>query len=76
VRIGCVDVRELSADRLYRLVSFVFQDVQLLRASVRDISRWPDATDAEVHAVARGRGSTTQSPSLPDGDESVVGRDT
>ncbi|MEV6910372.1 ABC transporter ATP-binding protein [Amycolatopsis sp. NPDC051071] len=36
VRLGGVDLRELGSRELYRTVSFVFQDVRLLRASVAD----------------------------------------
>ncbi|MGO1347159.1 MAG: ATP-binding cassette domain-containing protein, partial [Bifidobacterium psychraerophilum] len=36
VRIGGVDVRDMSYDKLYSTVSFVLQDAQLLRMSVRD----------------------------------------
>ncbi|WP_406074201.1 ATP-binding cassette domain-containing protein [Streptomyces virginiae] len=36
ITIGGVDLRELAARDLHRTVSFVFQDVSLLRASVAD----------------------------------------
>ncbi|WP_406231007.1 ATP-binding cassette domain-containing protein [Nocardia sp. NBC_01009] len=36
VALGGVDLRELGSRELYRTVSFVFQDVRLLRASVAD----------------------------------------
>ncbi|SCF73675.1 ATP-binding cassette, subfamily B [Streptomyces sp. Cmuel-A718b] len=36
VTIGGVDLREIGSRQLYRTVSFVFQDVRLLRASVAD----------------------------------------
>ncbi|WP_314451029.1 ABC transporter ATP-binding protein [uncultured Microbacterium sp.] len=55
VAIGDVDVRDLRSRELYRDVGFVFQDVQVLRASLREnirLSR-PDATDAEVEQAAR-----------------------
>ncbi|KTR93947.1 ABC transporter [Microbacterium testaceum] len=55
VAIGGVDVRDLRSRELYRDVGFVFQDVQVLRASLREnirLSR-PDATDAEVEQAAR-----------------------
>ncbi len=77
VRIGGVDLRELSADRLYRLVSFVFQDVRLLRASVRDnvaLAR-PDATDAELRAAAAAARIADRIDALPRGWESVIGED-
>ena len=36
VLLGGVDLREIGSRELYRQVSFVFQDVRLLRASVAD----------------------------------------
>lgn len=77
VRIGGVDLRELGADRLYRLVSFVFQDVQLLRTSVRDniaLAR-PEASDADVVAAARAAQIHHRITALPRGYDSVVGAD-
>jgi ATP-binding cassette subfamily B protein len=77
IRIGGVDVRELPTAELYRLVSFVFQDVQLLRASVRDniaLAR-PDATDAEIEAVARAAQIHDRITELPGGYDAVVGVD-
>jgi ATP-binding cassette subfamily B protein len=77
VRIGGVDVRELSAERLYRTVAFVFQDVQLLRTSVRDniaLAR-PDAGLAEVEAAARAANVHDRIAALPRGYDSVVGVD-
>ncbi len=77
IRIGGVDLRELSTDRLYRLVSFVFQDVQLLRASVRDniaLAR-PEATEADVYAAARAAQIHDRITELPRGYDSVVGQD-
>lgn len=77
IRIGGVDLRELPGDRLYRLVSFVFQDVRLLRASVRDnvaLAR-PEASDAELRAAAAAAGIDERIDALPRGWDSVVGVD-
>ena len=77
IRIGGVDLRELSGDRLYRLVSFVFQDVRLLRAGVRDnvaLAR-PEASDAELRAAAAAAGIDERIDALPRGRDSVVGVD-
>lgn len=77
IRIGGVDVRELRTARLYRLVSFVFQDTSLLRASVRDniaLAR-PEATEDEVHASARGAQIHDRVLDLPRGYDSVIGQD-
>ncbi|GAA0545827.1 ABC transporter ATP-binding protein [Actinomadura livida] len=77
VAIGGVDVREIAPDRLYRLVSFVLQDVQLLDASVRDNIRLarPDADDETVRRAARAAAIDDRVRALPRGYDSVVGRD-
>ncbi|MFD0890156.1 ABC transporter ATP-binding protein, partial [Streptosporangium algeriense] len=36
ITLGGADLRELGSEQLYRTVSFVFQDIRLLRASVAD----------------------------------------
>ncbi|MFI2209229.1 ABC transporter ATP-binding protein [Streptomyces sp. NPDC020141] len=77
VRVGGADLRDLPAEHLYRLVSFVFQDVQLLRASVREniaLAR-PDAPDTEVRAAARAAGIHDRILELPGGYDSVVGEE-
>ncbi|WP_142850386.1 ABC transporter ATP-binding protein [Telmatospirillum sp. J64-1] len=54
VRIGGVDLRNIPLDRLHDLISVVFQDVYLFDDTVMNNIRMarPDATDAEVRAVA------------------------
>jgi ATP-binding cassette, subfamily B, bacterial IrtA/YbtP len=77
VRIGGVDVRDLTPERLYRSVAFVFQDVQLLRTSLRNniaLAR-PDATKEEVEAAARAAQIHDTIAALPRGYDSVVGED-
>lgn len=55
VTIGDLDVRQTHSADLYREVGFVFQDLHLLRVSLRDNIRLtrPDATDEEVEGAAR-----------------------
>lgn len=55
VRIGGVDVRDMRSSEVLRLITMVFQDVVLLRDTVRENIRLgrPEATDAEVEAAAR-----------------------
>lgn len=55
IRIGGVDLREMSADTLNRTVAMVLQDVVLFEGTVSENIRLGrmDATDAEVEAVAR-----------------------
>ncbi|MFP3968527.1 ABC transporter ATP-binding protein [Actinomadura fulvescens] len=77
VAIGGVDVRDIAPDRLYRLVSFVLQDVELLDASVRDNIRLarPDADDDTVRRAARAAAIDERIRALPGGYDSMVGRD-
>ncbi|WP_165966470.1 ABC transporter ATP-binding protein [Actinomadura sp. 7K507] len=77
VAIGGVDVREIAPDRLYRLVSFVLQDVRLLDASVRDNIRLarPDADEETVRRAARAAAIDERIRALPGGYDSMVGRD-
>lgn len=77
VRIGGVDVRDIAPDVLYRHVSFVLQDPQLLDISIRDNialgaadvsddAVWEAAADARIDDYIR---------SLPNSLDSIVGRD-
>lgn len=55
ISIGGVDVRDITAEELYRTVSFVLQDPQLIRASIRDniaLGR-PDATLEQIREAAK-----------------------
>jgi ATP-binding cassette, subfamily B, bacterial IrtA/YbtP len=77
VTIGGVDVRDIAPDQLYRLVSFVLQDVQLLDASVRDNIRLarPDADEETVRRATRAAAIDERIGALPRGYDSMVGRD-
>jgi len=75
VRLGGVDLRSIGRDDLYRHVGFVFQDVQLLRASVADniaLAR-PDATRADIEAAARAAQIHDRICELRDGYDTVIG---
>lgn len=77
VRIGGVDLRDLDPTELYRLVGFVLQDVALVRGSIRDniaIAR-PDASDAELAAVAQAARIHDRILQLPRGYDSEIGVD-
>lgn len=67
----------LSTEELFRHVSFVFQDVQLLRTSVLDNIRMAraDATLEQVHAAARSAQIHARILELPRGYDSVIGED-
>ncbi|GAA3093350.1 ABC transporter ATP-binding protein [Streptomyces rectiviolaceus] len=77
VAIGGVDLRELGSRELYRLVSFVFQDVRLLRASVADniALAVPHADREDVVRAARLANIHDRILELPRGYESVIGED-
>lgn len=75
VRIGGVDVRELTAASVHRAVGFVTQDGHLLHDTVAANLRIgaPEATDAELWAALRRARLDGLVASLPDGLATVVG---
>ncbi len=77
IEIDGVPIASLDAQRLYGTVGFVFQDVALLRATVRDniaLAR-PDATQDEIERVARAAQIHDRILALPDGYDTVLGED-
>nr|WP_251021757.1 ABC transporter ATP-binding protein [Streptomyces sp. ISL-98] len=74
VALGGVDLRELSSRELYRTVSFVFQDVRLLRASVADniALAVPHAGFDDVVRAARLANIHDRILELPRGYETVI----
>ncbi|MBG0826625.1 ABC transporter ATP-binding protein [Planomonospora sp. ID67723] len=77
VVLGGADLREIDSRELYRMVSFVFQDVRLLRASVADniALAIPDADRDEVIRAARLANIHDRIVELPRGYETVIGED-
>ena len=77
VAVGDVDVRDIAGSDLYRTVAFVFQDVQLLRASVRDNIRLArsDATDEQVEQAARAAQIHDRIRRFDHGYDAVIGED-
>jgi ATP-binding cassette, subfamily B, bacterial len=75
VRIGGVDVRDLSFKALSDLVGVVSQETYLFHASVAENLRYakPDATDAELEAAARAARIDHVIAALPEGYDTVVG---
>lgn len=76
IRIGGVPVGEIPD--LYSRVGFVLQDPQLLAISIRDniaLGR-PGATDEQIRAAARAAQVLDEIDTLPDGFDTVYGRDT
>jgi ATP-binding cassette, subfamily B, bacterial IrtA/YbtP len=77
VLLGGVDLREIGSRELYRNVSFVFQDVRLLRASVADniALAVPHAVLDDVVRAARLANVHDRILELPRGYDTVVGED-
>ena len=77
VVLGGVDLRELGSRELYRTVSFVFQDVRLLRASVAEniALAVPHADQEAVTRAARLANIHDRILELPRGYDSVIGED-
>ncbi|MET0901727.1 MAG: ABC transporter ATP-binding protein [Acidimicrobiales bacterium] len=75
VRLGGVDVRDAATDDLRRRVAVVSQDVELLRASLRDNLTFlgtVDATDDEMRAALADVGLAGWAASLDDGLDTVL----
>lgn len=77
VVLGGVDLREIGSPQLYRMVSFVLQDVRLLRASVADniALAVPHAERDDVVRAARLAHIHDRILELPHGYETVIGGD-
>ncbi|MBG0814618.1 ABC transporter ATP-binding protein [Planomonospora sp. ID82291] len=77
ITLGGVDLRELAGSDLYRTVSFVFQDVRLLRASVADniALAVPHADFDDVVRAARMANIHDRILELPRGYDTVLGQE-
>ncbi|MGW3631112.1 ABC transporter ATP-binding protein [Streptomyces sp. NPDC005122] len=75
VRVGGVDVRDLSAESMRRTLGMVTQDGHLFHDSVRDnlLLARPAATEQELWDVLRRARLEELVRSLPDGLDTVVG---
>jgi ATP-binding cassette subfamily C protein len=75
VRIGGVDVRELSSDTLRGAIGLVTQDGHLFHESIRSnlLLARPEATEDELWDVLRRARLAGLVASLPDGLDTVVG---
>ena len=78
VLLGGVDLRELDPRELHRRISFVFQDVRLLRASVLDniALAVPHADPEDVMCAARAANIHDRILELPHGYDTVLGDET
>ena len=75
IRIGGVDIRDLSLEEYNRRVAYVSQDNYLFDVTIRENIRMGrmDATDAEVEAVAKQSGCHEFIMQLEHGYDTVVG---
>lgn len=75
VRIGGVDVKDISSRHLMEQVSYVFQDSHLLKMSILENVRMgrPDATDYEVMEVLGKAQCMDISAKFPDGVNTIIG---
>lgn len=71
------DIRDIPTGELYRTVGFVFQDVRLIRGSIRDnlVLARPQAGFEEIQRAARAAQIHDRIVALPGGYDSVIGRD-
>lgn len=75
VKIGGVDVKDISKDELMNTVSYVFQDSRLLKRSIADnlhIAK-QDATDAELKEALHAAQCDDIVARLPQGIDTVLG---
>ncbi|MGW1741626.1 ABC transporter ATP-binding protein [Nocardia sp. NPDC001965] len=77
ITIGGRDIRDFGSDELYRTVGFVFQDVRLIRGSLRDnlLLARPSADDAALEIAARAAQIHDRITALPRGYDSEIGVD-
>ncbi|WP_067833484.1 ABC transporter ATP-binding protein [Nocardia lijiangensis] len=77
ITIGGRDIRDYPSDELYRTVGFVFQDVRLIRGTVREnlLLAEPDADDAALERAARAAQIHDRILALPRGYDSEIGVD-
>ncbi|MGK8485806.1 ABC transporter ATP-binding protein [Nocardia asiatica] len=77
ITIGDRDIRDYATDELYRTVGFVFQDVRLIRGSIRDnlAMAGQDASDDALERAARAAQIHDRIVALPRGYDSEIGVD-
>ncbi|MFB8280948.1 ABC transporter ATP-binding protein [Nocardia colli] len=77
ITIGGRDIRDYSTEELYRTVGFVFQDVRLIRGTIRENLRLADqnADDQALERAARAAQIHDRIMALPRGYDSEIGVD-
>ena len=75
IKIGGVDIREMTSESLMNYVSFVFQDTFLLYDTIKENIRLgrPTATDTEVEAAAKAAQAHDFILELPQGYDTIAG---
>ncbi len=75
VKIGGINVKDISKPELMNTVSFVFQNSRLMKASILDNVRLgkPDATREEVYEALRSAQCLDILEKLPQGMDTVIG---
>lgn len=75
VKIGGVDVRQITKKELMNTVSFVFQDSRLIKASILENVRMgkPDATREEIMTALHNAQCDDILEKLPQGADTVIG---
>ena len=75
IKIGGVDVKEISKEELMNTVSFVFQNSHLIKASILENVRMgrPDATREEILAALHNAQCDEILEKLPQGADTVIG---
>ena len=75
IKIGGVDVKEISKEELMNTVSFVFQNSRLIKASILENLRMgrPDATREEILAALHNAQCDDILEKLPQGADTVIG---
>lgn len=77
ILLGGVDIKDLPSTVLYRHISFVFQEVQMLSATVREniTLAKPGASEEEVLRATNAANIHARIMELPQGYDSIVGKD-
>ncbi|MBQ8942414.1 MAG: ABC transporter ATP-binding protein [Firmicutes bacterium] len=75
VKIGGVDIKDISKEELMNTVSFVFQNSRLIKGSIAENVRLgrPDATDEEVINALKSAQCEDIIKKLPNGIDTVIG---
>ena len=76
IKIGGINIKNISSTKLINLVSFVFQDVFLFNVSIKDNIKFgkDDASEEEIIAAAKAAQCHDFITKLPDGYNTLAGQ--